>query len=75
MRYMNQKQKIKKKRFDKENIDIFTGIGKFPDKIKIKIKENSIPVINHPRRIPIKLIKKLKELIKRLCVQNTQYVQ
>ncbi|KAF0710957.1 Uncharacterized protein FWK35_00037749, partial [Aphis craccivora] len=60
----------KKKRFVKENIDIFTGIGKFPDKIKIKIKENSIPVINHPRRIPIKLIKKLKELIERLCVQN-----
>lgn len=33
----------KKQRFVKENIDIFTGIGKFPD--KIKIKENSIPVI------------------------------
>ncbi|KAL4098106.1 hypothetical protein QTP88_022775 [Uroleucon formosanum] len=60
----------KKERFVKENLDIFTGVGKFPDKIKIKIKENSISVINHPRRIPIKLIKRLKELIERLCVQN-----
>jgi hypothetical protein len=60
----------KKEKFIKENIDIFTGVGKFPDKIKIKIKENSIPVISHPRRIPIKLIEKFKQLIEKLCEQN-----
>lgn len=62
--------KNKKENFVKENIDIFTGLGKFPDKIKIKVKENSIPVVSLPRRIPIKLVKKLKELIERLCAQN-----
>jgi len=34
----------KKEKFIKENIDIFTGVGKFPD--ETKIKENSVHVLS-----------------------------
>jgi len=54
----------------KENIDIFSGIGKFPDKIKIKVKKGSVPVISQPRRIPIKLTDKFKQLIEKLSEQK-----
>jgi len=60
----------KKEKFIKENIDIFSGIGKFPYKIKIKVKKGSVPVISQPRRIPIKLTDKFKQLIEKLSKQK-----
>lgn len=60
----------KKENFIKYNSDIFTDVGKFPDKVRIKIKENSIPVMSVPKRVLIKLMGKFKELIDRLCKQN-----
>lgn len=50
-----------KEKFVKENIDIFTGIGKFLDKVKNKIKENCVAKISQIWIIPIKLIYKLCE--------------
>lgn len=43
----------KREHFIRNNRYIFTGVGTFPDKTRIKIKENSIPVMNAPRRVPI----------------------
>lgn len=62
----------KKEKFIKENIDIFSGIGKFPDKIKIKVKKGSVPVISQPRRIPIKLTDKFKQLIEK-CMEPNEW--
>ncbi|KAL4098278.1 hypothetical protein QTP88_022916 [Uroleucon formosanum] len=47
--------------FLQENKVIFNGIGKFPDLFRIKLKNNSNPVCNSPRRVPIKIFDKLRE--------------
>jgi len=49
--------------FVKENIDIFTGLGKFPEKINIKLKNNAVPISVPPRRVPYKIINNLKEAL------------
>lgn len=49
---------------------MFIIIGSFPDKVQIKCKKGSIPIANSPRRVPIKLLNKLKELLENLCRQN-----
>jgi len=38
-----------KEKFIQKNKDIFEGIGKFPNRIKIKLKNNPNPVCNPPR--------------------------
>lgn len=38
----------------------FTGLGKFEKPLKLKLKENAIPVANQNRRIPFKLKNKLR---------------
>jgi len=58
------KEEVITEKFIKKNLDVFTGIGCFPDKVKIKVKQGSVPIINSPRRVPIKLMEKLKELLK-----------
>jgi len=50
-----------KEKFIQKNKEIFEGIGKFPDRIKIKLKNNPNPVCNPPRRVPIKIFNKLRE--------------
>jgi hypothetical protein len=52
--------------FIKTNIDVFEGIGKFPDKVQIKITDNVIPKSNPPRRVPMKISSKLKEQLSRI---------
>jgi len=42
-----------------KNKDIFNGLGKFPEKISIKIKDDGIPKIVPPRRVPYKILNKL----------------
>lgn len=42
------------------NRDIFGGLGKFPGKFSIKLKENATPVLHYKKRIPLSLIEKLK---------------
>lgn len=42
-------------KFINENKDVFTGLGAFPDKCTIKIKETASPKAIPPRRIPLKI--------------------
>lgn len=57
-------KQVEKEKFIQENKDIFEGIGKFPDMVKIKLKDNPNPVCNPPRRVPIKIFDKLREQLK-----------
>jgi len=52
-------KQVEKEKFILENKDIFEGIGKFPDMVIIKLKNNPNPVHNPPRRVPIKIYDKL----------------
>jgi len=54
------------KEFIEKNIDVFEGIGKFPDKVQIKITDNAIPKSNPSRRVPMKIMPKLKEQLERM---------
>jgi len=38
--------------------------------VQIKLKEGSVPIANNPRRVPIKLLEKLKEMLGSLCEHN-----
>jgi len=49
--------------FVKENIDIFTGLGKFLEKINIKLKNNAVPISVTSRRVPYKIINNLKKAL------------
>lgn len=54
-----------KDEFIRSNSDLFTGLGKFPEKVSIQLKENSVPVLHYKKRVPIALLDKLKlELLK-----------
>ncbi|XP_050533909.1 uncharacterized protein K02A2.6-like [Daktulosphaira vitifoliae] len=55
-----------KENFISKNKDVFEGIGKFPDKINIKLVDSVIPKCNPPRRVPNKLMVKLKEQLDRM---------
>lgn len=46
-----------------KNKDFCVRMGRFPDKMKIKVKEGSIPVAYKARRVPVKLVDKLKEIM------------
>ena len=35
--------------------ECFKGIGKFPNKYKIELKPDAVPVVSHPRKYPIQL--------------------
>lgn len=43
-----------------KNNDIFNGIGKFPEKVTIQLKEGAKPVLHYKKRFPNAIIKKLK---------------
>lgn len=48
-------------------IDVFSGLGKFLEKISIKLKKNGIPKVFPPRRVPYKIINNLKESLENKC--------
>jgi len=56
--------------FIKNNTDVFTGLGSFPEYISIKLVDNAIPKSCPPRRVPFKIIDKLKETLEAMCKLN-----
>ncbi|GFT79133.1 transposon Tf2-9 polyprotein [Trichonephila clavipes] len=47
--------------------DVFTGVGEFPNEpYHITLKDNAVPVIHPPRRVPLALQPKLKSTLDRL---------
>ncbi|XP_017892179.1 uncharacterized protein K02A2.6-like [Ceratina calcarata] len=62
--------------FIEVNKDLFTGLGKFPEKCKIIVKEDAIPVVRAPRRVPLaikdKLNKTLQELEKKEIIKKVE---
>lgn len=44
--------------------DVFCGIGKFPDPVKLEIDNSVPPVIQKARRIPVNYLKQLEEELK-----------
>lgn len=46
--------------FLESNHDIFNGLGKFPGKFNIQLREDAKPVLRYKKRIPLSLIDKLK---------------
>lgn len=50
----------------RNNKDLFEGIGAYPDKYKILLKEDSKPVVNSSRRIPLALKDRLKDALDKL---------
>lgn len=67
-----------KEQFIIKNIDIFTGLGKFPEPYKIQLKENAKPKPAPYRRVPQtireRLIIKLKDLIEKGTVFISQLI-
>ena len=49
-----------KEEFVQSNRDVFGGLGKFPGKFSINLKENSKPVLHYKKRIPQSLLNRLK---------------
>lgn len=46
--------------------EVFTGLGCLPGELKLKLKENAIPVSNPARRVPYKLMDRLKVTLESL---------
>ena len=44
-------------------IDIFLCLGTYPEEYKIRLKNDAIPVINTPRRVPPKLYEPLRKTL------------
>ncbi|MET0104994.1 MAG: RNase H-like domain-containing protein [Sedimenticola sp.] len=51
---------LDKQKIQNEYRDLFTGIGIIPGAVKLHLKDNAVPVVNPPRRIPEALKFKLK---------------
>lgn len=51
--------------FIKKYKHVFEGIGKFPDKVNIKLSKNAILKSNPPRRVALKIYNKLKDNLDR----------
>lgn len=54
------------KTFIKQNSDVFTGLGCFPDKCRLKLKLTAIPQASPSRRVPFKIKNKRKEVLNKL---------
>lgn len=59
-----------KENFVKNNREIFTSIGKFPDKVSIKLKENAIPETCPPRKVPYRIVNILKDALNKMCAMQ-----
>lgn len=46
--------------FVSRNIDIFSGLGKYPGRVAIHLKEDAKPVVHYKKRFPNSVVKKLK---------------
>ena len=46
--------------------DVFTGIGLFPGECIIHLKQDAVPVVHPPRKVPVALRKPLKAELKRM---------
>ncbi|GFS57020.1 transposon Ty3-I Gag-Pol polyprotein [Trichonephila clavipes] len=58
---------ISKNELIKQYKDVFTGVGEFSNEpYHITLKDNAVPVIHPPRRVPLALQKKLKSTLDRL---------
>ncbi|GFX08517.1 transposon Ty3-I Gag-Pol polyprotein [Trichonephila clavipes] len=58
---------ISKNELIKQYKDIFTGVGEVPNELYyITLKDNAVPVIHPPRRVPLALQPKLKSTLDRL---------
>ncbi|KAI5720179.1 hypothetical protein M8J77_003057 [Diaphorina citri] len=53
-----------------ENKDVFTGLGKIPGKYHITLKEDAVPVISPPRRVPFKIQNKLRETLDKMVADG-----
>ena len=51
---------INKQLIEKEYGDLFKGIGVLPGEVKLYLKDDAVPVVNPPRRVPEALKSKLK---------------
>ena len=51
---------IDKQLIEHEYDDLFKGIGVIPGEVKLHLKDNTVPVLNPPRRIPEALKSRLK---------------
>ena len=51
---------IDKQLMEHEYSDLFKGIGVIPGEVKLHLKDNAVPVVNPPRRIPKALKSRLK---------------
>lgn len=47
--------------------DVFKGLGCLPYTYKIQLKEDAVPVIHAPRRVPAPLRERLKKELDRMC--------
>lgn len=52
--------------FVKINQDLFEGLGCFPQKVRIKLREGATPVARPPRRVPIAVKSRLQEALVKL---------
>jgi len=46
--------------------DVFEGIGRLPGECEIRIKDNAIPIVHPPRKVPIAIREKLKSELDRM---------
>lgn len=46
--------------------NVFTGVGKFPKKLTLELKDNATPMINSVRRIPESVKNNLKDVLNKL---------
>ncbi|XP_046407531.1 uncharacterized protein K02A2.6-like [Ischnura elegans] len=57
-------------KFVNDNKDLFSGVGCFPETCSIVLNENSVPVANPPRRVPLALRERLKDKLEKLERDN-----
>ena len=50
--------------------DRFEGLGKFPQKASLQLKENAVPVVHAPRRCPVHLKKDIQSAIDAMELQG-----
>lgn len=58
------------KTFIKQNCDVCTGLGCFPDKCRLKLKLTAIPRASPSRRVLFKIKNKLKKVLIKLEEQQ-----
>ncbi|KAI5750921.1 hypothetical protein M8J77_002494 [Diaphorina citri] len=56
-------ENVTKENLVKMNEDLFMGLGQLPGQYHIQLKDNAVPVISPPRRVPFSIQKKLKDTL------------